>query len=74
MSEEELKRRQVHGVLSSKSLLESLERLTLNKSVLVKNSAKSKKPEDFDINYSITNKLSQYLHVQDNLVIKADGK
>ena len=32
MSEMELKRRKVHGVLSSKSLFEALEKLTLNKS------------------------------------------
>jgi hypothetical protein len=31
MSETELKRRKVHGVLSSKSLLEALDRLTVNK-------------------------------------------
>jgi hypothetical protein len=31
MGDTELKRRKVHGVLSSKSLLEALERLTVNK-------------------------------------------
>ena len=34
MSELELKRRKVHGVLSSKSLLEALEKLTVNKPAL----------------------------------------
>ena len=44
MSETELKRRKLHGVLSSKSLLEALERLTLNKNTkpVQKTSAKDK--------------------------------
>ena len=41
MSEMELKRRKVHGVLSSKSLLEALEKLTLNKSATELASIKS---------------------------------
>jgi hypothetical protein len=41
MSELELKRRKVHGVLSSKSLLEALEKLTLNKSASESASFKS---------------------------------
>ena len=34
MSEAEFKRRRIHGILSSKSLLETLDRLTLNKAAL----------------------------------------
>ena len=43
MSDLELKRRKVHGVLSSKSLLECLDRLTVNKATidLTSNSKKS---------------------------------
>jgi hypothetical protein len=41
MSDIELKRRKVHGVLSSKSLLEALEKLTLNKSASELTSVKS---------------------------------
>jgi hypothetical protein len=41
MSETELKRRRLHGVLSSKSLLESLESLTLNKKSIEKSKEKS---------------------------------
>jgi hypothetical protein len=41
MSETELKRRKLHGVLSSKSLLESLESLTLNKKSIEKSKEKT---------------------------------
>ncbi|CAF0834043.1 unnamed protein product [Brachionus calyciflorus] len=71
MSDEELKRRKVHGFLSSKSLLESLDRLTLNK--INESSAKNKKLEnETSINYSVTTKLTQNLTVPDNLLIKTE--
>ena len=40
MSETELKRRKLHGVLSSKSLLESLDNLVLNKQLIEKSKQK----------------------------------
>ncbi len=52
MSDLELKRRKVHGVLSSKSLLESVERLTLNKPPLQKSKSNLnlKKPNEVNTN------------------------
>lgn len=48
MSDLELQRRKVHGVLSSKSLLESVERLTLNKPTIQKSKSNLnlKKPNE----------------------------
>lgn len=74
MSDEELNRRKVHGFLSSKSLLESLEKLTLNKKIQsVASKSASNKTKHEEINYSISTKLNQYLHVQENLLIKPEG-
>ena len=58
MSDLELKRRKVHGVLSSKSLLESVERLTLNKTPLQKSKSNLniKKPNEVS-NYFIFNAI-----------------
>ena len=49
MSEAELKRRKIHGVLSSKSLLEALERLKLNKEQASKKSSKPSAKDRFKV-------------------------
>jgi hypothetical protein len=41
MSDEELRKRKFHGILSSKSLLEALETLTLNKNLTVSQQLKA---------------------------------
>ena len=64
MSEVELKRRKVHGVLSSKSLLEAIEKLTLNKQLqpLVSKSGLAKKGSEVSYFISIwDDKLSLLL-------------
>lgn len=76
MSDEELNRRKVHGFLSSKSLLQSLENLTLNKKIqssAAKSDSKPHKTKHEEINYSISTNLNQYLNVQENLLIKSEG-
>lgn len=78
MSDVELKRRKVHGVLSSKSLLESLERLTLNKTSEIQQASKSslvpKKIESENaITYAINVRNNQNLNVQSSLSIKSEG-
>lgn len=64
MNDLELKRRKVHGVLSSKSLLESLEKLTLNKNAETQQNL---------IEYSVRVKNSNLLSSQNSLKITEDG-
>jgi hypothetical protein len=75
MSEVELKRRKVHGVLSSKSLLESLDNLTLNKSAASNQEASRKKlTSKNSIVYKISLKNGQHLTVPESLTIDLDRK
>jgi hypothetical protein len=75
MSEVELKRRKVHGVLSSKSLLESLDNLTLNKSAASNQEASRKKlTSKNSIVYKISVKNGQHLTVPESLTIDLDRK
>lgn len=76
MNDEELKRRKVHGFLSSKSLLESLDRLTLNRKIQnspTKSPPKASNSYQEETAFFIDTKLNQYLHVQENLLIKSEG-
>lgn len=75
MSETELKRRKLHGVLSSKSLLESLDNLVLNKQLIEKSkqklNSKSKRSASAEATtFSIVSKNSgHYFNIPSNLVI-----
>lgn len=82
MSEVELERRRVHGVLSSKSLLESLEALTINKSMVqqktTSTSGKSSlKSLDAMIDHPLVFRLNarnhSYLSLPDSLVMSTSG-
>lgn len=80
MSELELKRRKLHGALSSKSLLEALEKLTLNKEQIdafkEKNkklsSKKNTKPSN-TINYMIQSKNNVQFQAPSYLKILEEG-
>lgn len=72
MSELELKRRKVHGVLSSKSLLEALEKLTVNKALdasVDKSYKKSSNEKKGPIVFTVKSKNSQHFSVPNNLTI-----
>ncbi len=73
MSDLELKRRKIHGVLSSKSLLESIERLTVNnntKKITLSRSSITKS-KDF-IRFNIQSKNSQFMTLPQYLEIGPD--
>lgn len=77
MSDVELSRRKVHGVLSSKSLLESLNSLTLNKSNVQTQSGKNnhkKHESNNSIVYKVESKNNPYVSVPNCLKISPSGK
>jgi len=74
MNELELNRRKIHGVLSSKSLLEALDNLTLNKvKATVSKSTLPQKKLINPINYAIDVKNPNHFSVPNNLNLTLDG-
>ena len=85
MSANELERRKLHGVLSSKSLLESLQNLsvnTINKKVISGGSTKSslsknKTPADANtepIEFTVKTKNTLNFQVPNKLTVQRSGK
>lgn len=77
MSELELKRRRVHGVLSSKSLLEALDLLTVNKSK-INNSTNSKssltgKTKTSNLTFTVAVKNSMFIQTPSSLTIDSES-
>ena len=74
MNELELNRRKIHGVLSSKSLLEALDNLTLNKvKATVSKSTLPQKKLISPINYTIEVKNPNHFNVPNSLTLTLDG-
>ena len=75
MSDLELKRRKLHGALSSKSLLEALEKLTLNKEQIeiFKEKTKTINKKNFQknnsVSYTVQSKNNAQFHVVNTLKI-----
>ena len=81
MSEVELNRRKMHGVLSSKSLLESLEALTINKPSVQKLSTSGKSSlksldamfENNPLVFRINARNHSHVSVPDSLIMNTSG-
>ena len=71
----EFNRRRIHGILSSKSLLESLDSLTLNKLAMPYQTGNKKKVEtEKSIIYKVESKNNSYVSVPNSLKISSIGK
>jgi hypothetical protein len=79
MSAEEARRRNIHNILSSKSLLEAIEKLTINKESIVPPTPKTlaeinkKAKADSEVTFNVESTNTVLYHMPSSLMITQNG-